>query len=73
MNAVKVVAIVLVVSGALGLLYGGFTYTSDTHEAQLGPIELTVTEKETVNVPIWAGLGAMLIGGALLFAGSRKA
>ena len=72
MNVIRVAAIVLIVAGVLGLAYGGFTYTRDTHETKLGPIELTVRDKETVNVPVWAGAGAVLIGGALLLFGNRK-
>lgn len=66
MNAVKMLAIVLIVAGALGLLYGGFSYTKDTHQAKLGPIVLSVTEKESVNIPIWAGVGALVAGIFLL-------
>lgn len=72
MNAVRILAIVLIVAGALGLAYGSFTYTKDTHEAELGPIEIAVEEKETVNVPVWAGAGAIVIGGMLLLFGGRK-
>jgi multidrug transporter EmrE-like cation transporter len=72
MNAVKVVAIVLIVAGILGLAYGGFSYTRQTHEVKLGPIEMSVQERESVNVPVWAGVGAILIGGGLLFFGGRK-
>jgi hypothetical protein len=72
MNAIKMVAIVLIVGGALGLGYGGFSYTRETHEAKLGPIELSVKDKQTVNIPVWAGAGAILIGGALLLFGGRK-
>jgi len=72
MNAIKMVAIVLIVGGVLGLVYGGFSYTKETHEAKLGPIELSVKDKQTVNVPVWAGVGAIVIGGALLFLGGRK-
>jgi uncharacterized membrane protein len=72
MNAVKIAAIVLIVGGILGLVYGGFTYTRQTHEAKLGPIELSVKDKQTVNVPVWAGVGAIVIGGALLLLGSKK-
>lgn len=68
MNAVKMLAILLIVAGGLGLLYGGFTYTKDTHQAKLGPIELSVKETETVNVPVWAGVGAIVAGVILLFA-----
>lgn len=66
MNAIKILGIVLIAAGALALAYGGFSYTSETHEAKLGPIELSVKEKKTVNVPLWAGVGAIVIGGVLL-------
>jgi hypothetical protein len=72
MNPVKLAAIVLIAAGALGLAYGGFSYTKETHEAKLGPIELSVSEKQTVNVPVWAGVGAIVIGGVLLLAGGKK-
>ncbi|HET19761.1 MAG TPA: hypothetical protein ENO16_04055 [Chromatiales bacterium] len=72
MNAVKIMASVLIVLGVLGLVYGGFSYTKETHEAQVGPLELSVQEKQSVNVPIWAGVGAIVIGGVLLLFGSRK-
>ena len=72
MNAVKIVAIVLIVAGVLGLVYGGFSYTKETHEAKLGPIELSVKDKERVNVPVWAGVGAIVIGGVLLLFGNKK-
>jgi len=67
-----VFAAVLIVAGVLGLLYGGFSYTKETHEAKLGPIELTVKDKETVNIPVWAGVGTIAIGGVLLLLGGRK-
>jgi TRAP-type C4-dicarboxylate transport system permease small subunit len=72
MNAVKMAAVVLIAAGVLGLVYGGFSYTKDTHEAKLGPLELSVKDKETVNIPVWAGVGAIVIGGALLLVGGKK-
>ena len=72
MNAVKITAVVLIVGGVLALMYGGFSYTKDTQQLKLGPIELSVKEKETVNVPVWAGVGAILIGGALLLFANKK-
>ncbi len=71
MNAVKIAAIVLIVAGVLGLAYGSFSYTKETHEAKLGPIELSVKDKQTVNVPVWAGVGAIVIGGVILLFGSK--
>jgi hypothetical protein len=72
MNPVRIAAIALIVAGGLGLAYGGFSYTKETHKATLGSIELSVKDKETVNVPVWAGVGAIVLGGVLLFAGGRK-
>ena len=72
MNTIKTLAIVLVIAGALGLMYGSFTYTKDSHDAKLGPIELSVKDKETVNIPVWAGVGAVLIGGMLLLVGNKQ-
>ena len=72
MNAVKMAAIALLVAGVLGLVYGGFTYTKETHNADLGPIHMTMSERETVNVPMWVGIGAIVIGGGLLLVGGRK-
>ena len=72
MNQIRVMAIVLIALGVAGLAYGGFTYTKDTHETQIGPIELTVKDQRTVNVPIWAGIGAVVIGVGLLLAPPKK-
>ena len=66
MSAAKIVGMVLIAAGALGLVYGGFSYTKETHEAKIGPLELSVKDKETVNVPVWAGVGAIVVGGLLL-------
>ena len=72
MNAVRIAAIVLIIAGLLGLVYGSFSYTKETHKAQLGSLELSVKDKETVNVPLWASVGAIAIGGLLLVFGGRK-
>jgi hypothetical protein len=71
-NATRLAAIALIVAGVLGLVYGSFSYTKETHEAKVGPLELVVKDKETVNVPVWAGVGAIVIGGGLLLLGGRK-
>ena len=72
MNAVKLVGVVLIVAGLAGLLYGGFSFTRETHEIKLGPIELSVKEKQAVNIPMWAGVGAIVIGAGLLLIGGKK-
>lgn len=66
MSALKIVAILLIAAGIAGLVYGGFTYTKTTHDAKLGPFELSIKDKEKVNIPIWAGVGAIVVGGVLL-------
>jgi hypothetical protein len=72
MNTIKMAGIALIVAGVLGLLYGSFSFTKETHQAKLGPIELSVKEKQTVNVPVWAGVAGILVGGALLVFGGKK-
>ncbi|MBC7656997.1 MAG: hypothetical protein H7147_07470 [Frankiaceae bacterium] len=72
MNPVKLAAIVLLVVGVLALAYGGFSYTKDSTAVKLGPIEMTVKEKKTVNIPMWAGIGAIVLGGLLLVGGNKR-
>ena len=72
MNSLKGLAIALLVAGALALVYGGFTYTKKTHKTEIGPISFAVKEKETVNVPVWAGVAAVVAGGVLLFVNTKK-
>ena len=67
----KMIAIALLVAGTLGLIYGGFSYTKDTTVVKLGPLELTAKEKETVNVPLWLGVGTIVAGGLLLAFGGK--
>ena len=69
---IQIIAIVLVVGGILGLAFGSFSFTKDEQKAKLGPLELSVAEKETVNVPVWASVAAILVGGGLLAAGYRR-
>lgn len=71
MNAIRIVAVALIVAGVLGLVYGSFSYTKETHQAKLGPVQLSVKDQETVNVPVWAGVGAIAAGGLLLLFGNK--
>jgi hypothetical protein len=66
MSGMKMIGIVLIAAGILGLAYRGFSYTRETHEAQIGPLELSVDEKQTVSIPVWIGVGALVAGGLLL-------
>jgi heme/copper-type cytochrome/quinol oxidase subunit 2 len=72
MSTIKIAAIVLIVAGLLGVMYGKFSYTKETHDAKLGPIELTFKEKRTVNVPAWAGAAAIVAGAVLLLARPKR-
>ena len=72
MNGTRIVAMALIVAGVLALVYGGFSYTKDTTAVKLGPIELSVKENKTVDVPVWAGVGAIVVGGLLLVIGGKK-
>lgn len=72
MSGIKMLALVLITLGILGLVYGQFSYTQETQEAKIGPIELTVNDTKTVNVPIWAGVAAIIAGGGLLLVAGKK-
>ena len=72
MNALKILALLLIAAGIVGLVYGGITYTKTTHKAKVGQFELSIKDKETVNIPVWAGVGAIVVGGALLFVRTKK-
>ena len=72
MSSMKMVAFVLILVGALALAYGGFSYTKETHDADIGPIHMSVDEKERVNIPVWAGIGAIVLGGVLLAGGFKR-
>ena len=73
MSLTKIIGIVLIAAGTAGLVYGGFTFTKERHDLKLGPLQLSVKEKETVNVPVWAGVGAIAVGALLLaFGGGKK-
>jgi hypothetical protein len=72
MTPTKLAGAILIVAGVLGLLYGGFSFTKETHDLKIGPIELSVKEKQAVNVPVWAGVAAIAAGAALLLFGGKK-
>lgn len=72
MSAFKILAIVLIVAGIVGLLYGGITYTKSTHDTKIGPLELSIKDKETINIPVWAGISSIVVGGILLFVRSKN-
>ena len=72
MNAARIVGFVLIVAGALGLVYQQFSFTKETHQAKIGPLELSVKEKETVSVPLWISLGAIGVGVILVVMGPGK-
>ena len=72
MNATKIIGVLLIVAGVLGLAYGGFTYTKETHQAKLGPIQLSLDEKETVKIPLWVSIVSIAAGTGLLLIGNKK-
>jgi len=73
MSGLRILGVILLVGGILALVYGGFSYTKETHEAELGPLELAVKEKERINVPVWVGIAGVAVGAILLATGGRRA
>lgn len=72
MNAIRAAALVLILGGVVALVVEDFSFTREAHQAEIGPVEFSVKEQETVNVPAWAGAGAVVLGGLLLFVTGRK-
>jgi hypothetical protein len=72
MNALKIAAIVLIAAGVLGLTYGGFSYNREMHSGQVGPVHMSLSERQTVNIPLWLGVAAIAIGGAVLVYGGKR-
>ncbi|MDZ7735699.1 MAG: hypothetical protein U5P41_06075 [Gammaproteobacteria bacterium] len=71
MGIAKIAAVLLIVAGALALGYGGFSYTRETHQVDLGALQMSIDEDRRVNIPVWAGIGAIVIGGVLLLVGRQ--
>jgi len=72
MSGIRVLAIVLIVAGLLGVMYGKFSYTKETHDAKVGSLELSFKEKQTVSIPAWAGVAAIAAGAGLLLARTKS-
>ena len=72
MNGIKIIGILLIVGGVLGVALGGFSFTKETHKASIGPISMSVEEKQTVNFPLWASIAAIVAGAAVLVVGGKK-
>lgn len=72
MSAAKILAVILIIAGTLGLVYRGFSYTKAEHDAKIGSLELSIKNKQVVDIPTWAGVGAIVAGAALLFFGGRR-
>jgi multidrug transporter EmrE-like cation transporter len=72
MNPIKIVGIVLIIAGAAALAFGGFSFTKETHKAEIGSLKLSVQEKESVNIPAWAGLAAIVAGVVMLVVPTKK-
>jgi hypothetical protein len=71
MSTIKILAFALIAAGLAGLLYGGFTYTKESHDLKLGSLEVSIKDRKTVNIPVWAGAGAIIAGAVLLAARPR--
>lgn len=72
MNSTKIIGILLIVAGIAGIALGGFSFTQETHKASLGPLNLSVAEQKTVDIPLWASIAAIVAGAAVLVAGSKR-
>jgi len=72
MNTLKAAGGVIIIAGVLSLVYGGYTYTRQTHDFKLGSLDVSVYQTETVDIPLWAGILAMGVGGFMFLLGDKK-
>ena len=72
MGFLRITAIILIIAGALALVYGGFSFITETHQADIGALSLSIDEKKYVNIPAWAGVSAIIVGGILLVVGRKN-
>lgn len=72
MNIFKIAGMILIIAGVLGLIYGKFSYTKETQETKMGPIELSVKEQRVVNIPLWVGAGSVVFGSLILLFGVKR-
>ncbi len=72
MAILRLTAILIIIGGVLALVYGSFTYTKVTQETNVGPIDLSIKEKETINIPVWTGAGAIAFGSLILLFGNKR-
>ncbi len=72
MSAGKLIGVLMIVLGALALIYGGFSYTRSTHAAAVGPVQLTVQHRHNVAVPVWAGIIVLVLGGVVIALDARR-
>jgi drug/metabolite transporter (DMT)-like permease len=71
MRPIAIIGIILIVFGIVALVTGGFSYTKEKDKADLGPIDIQVTQKEHVRVPLALSIVALVGGGVLLSLGWR--
>ena len=72
MTPIRILGLLLLIAGILAVAYGGFTVPTDRHTAELGPLSVSVTEKETFKIPLWVGVGVAVLGGVLLAVGGKR-
>jgi len=72
MRGIRFAGVVLIVAGIAGLIYGSFSFVKDTHKATIGSLEMSVNEKQTINVPVWAGVALLLVGGVFVLGNGKK-
>lgn len=71
MSTLKLIGVILIAGGVLALVYGGFTYTRETRDVSIGSVELSIDDNRRVNVPVWAGVVLIVVGGGLLLGAGR--
>lgn len=72
MKATTVIGALLIIVGAVSLVYRGFNYTSEETVLQIGSVKATAETEKSVPIPAWAGIAALVAGVLVIGAGMRR-
>ena len=68
----RIIGIICVIAGCLGLAYGGFSYTKESTGLKIGSLELKMNEKQDVSIPTVLSGGIVALGVLLIVVGGRR-
>lgn len=68
----KMIGLILIIAGAIGIIWGGIGYIKDRDTTHIGPVDIVVEEKGRVPIPPLVGVAALVAGGLMVGMSSRR-